>query len=364
MKKITKWCMLPILGVAAMATQASAQIHITSADIPSVGTSVVLAKDSASISFVPGNPSVSSQTWNFGSLVDQKSSTVLFMAPSTTKYSSYFPSANLADSTIGGNGYYFFNSSSSVFAVTGSEEIINVPSLGVSFQVFVPLNPNFTQSNLPATYGTKDGGVSNGHYTFSSSALALFYDSEKVVVQITYSDTVDAWGSMTTPTGTYQVLRQNHHEVDIDSLKVRSTSGKWSVPAVPGAVTRTVKHQYNWYANSVGYILVQMNMDSNTTNVQNVIWDTNAPASVNEVSYNGKVSTYPNPCTSQITFTTTVNTLQYINVYDVTGRKVEQVEMKNGTTNVNTSVFAPGMYLYTLTDMNGSPLDRGKFMVK
>jgi len=356
--------MLPILGVAAMATQASAQITITSADIPAAGASVVLAKDSASIAFTPGNPSSSSQAWSFGGLVNQKASTVLFMAPSATKYSSYFPTANLADSTIGGNGYYYFNSSSSTFAVTGTEEIIAVPSLGVSFQVFVPLNPNFTQSNLPASYGAKDGGVSNGHYTFSSSALALFYDSEKVVVQITYSDTVDAWGTMTTPTGTYQVLRQNHHEVDIDSLKVRSTSGKWSVPAVPGAVTKTTKHQYNWYANGVGYILVQMNMDSNTTNVQNVIWDTNAPASVNELSYNGKVSVFPNPCTSQITFSTVSNVAQYINVYDVTGRKVEQVEMKSGMTNVNTSEFASGMYLYTLTDMNGNPLDRGKFMVK
>ncbi|HXP52378.1 MAG TPA: T9SS type A sorting domain-containing protein [Bacteroidia bacterium] len=363
MKKFTKLCFFVCAGFVAFATQLSAQISITGADMPVAGSLVVLATDSTS-GYTPGSPSATGQSWNFSALNKQKTAKVSFMAPSATAYASKFPGSNLADSTIGTTGFYFFTTSGSQFAVEGSERIINVASLGVSFQIEVNLNPLFVQSVLPATYNTTDGGVSNGHETFSNSSLALFYDSEKVVTQITYTDTVDAFGTMTTPTGTYNVLRQNHHEVDIDSLKVRSTSGKWSVAPVAGAVTKTTVHQYNWYSNSIGYILVQMNMDSTSSTVKNVIWDTTAPAGINELSYNGKVSVFPNPCANQITFQTFNNGLQYINIYDVAGRKVEQDVMKNGTNNVNTTSYAPGMYLYTMTDKNGNVVDRGKFMVK
>lgn len=362
MKKFTKLCSLLILGFAA--TQASAQsITITSADMPVAGNQVVTAMDSTS-GYAPGGPSASAQAWNFGGLSKQKTATVIFTAPSSTQYSGVFGGANLADSTVGAVGYYFLTSNSTDFEVVGTEEIINAASLGVSFQIEINLNPAFVQSPLPATYKTTDGGVSNGHETFSNSALALFYDSEKVVTQITYSDTVDAFGSMTTPTGTYKVLRQNHHAVQIDSLKVRSSSGKWSVAPISGAVTKTTTHEYNWYANSIGYILVQMNMDSTSNTVKSIVWDTTAPAGINELSITGKVSAYPVPCTSQITFTTTGNATGYINVYDIAGRKIEQVEMKNDMVNVNTGSYATGMYLYTMTDQNGNILDNGKFMVK
>jgi len=359
MNKITKLFFLPVASVALFAAQASAQITLTSADLPTTGLSVISAMDSTS-SYMPGSPSASAQTWNFGALNHEKISTISFMAPSSTKYSSKFSGAdNLADTTSGMAGYYFFDNSVSQFAVQGVEEVVAGPA-STTFQVFINLNPVYVQATLPATYGTKLGGVSKGSYEFAPTGLIAFaYDSIKVNTQITYADTVDAYGTMTTPTGTYQVIRENHWDVTIDSAK-GVKSGKWSTLQA----TKVTTHEYNFYANGIGYILVQMNMDSTTSKVHTIAWDSSAPASVNEISYNGKVNAFPNPCTSQITFTTVGNTLQYINVYDVAGRKVEQVEMKNGTTNVNTSEFAPGMYLYTLINANGTLVDRGKFMVK
>ncbi|HXB12371.1 MAG TPA: T9SS type A sorting domain-containing protein, partial [Bacteroidia bacterium] len=322
-------------------------------------TTALLATDSTS-TYTPGGPSATAQTWNFGALNHEKVNTISFMAPSSTKYASKFSSSdNLADTTSGVSGYYYFDNSASQFAVQGVEEIVAGPA-STSFQIFINLNPEYVQATLPATYGTKLNGVSHGSYEFAPTGVVAFaYDSIKVNTQISYWDTVDAYGTMTTPTGTYQVIRENHWDITIDSAKGRSSAGAWSTLQS----TKVKTHEYNWYANGVGYILVQMIMDSNTSGTK-IVWDSSAPASVNEISYNGKVNAFPNPCTSNITFTTTINTLQYINVYDVTGRKVEQVEMKNGTSNLNTSVFAPGMYLYTLNDANGNLVDRGKFMVK
>jgi hypothetical protein len=361
MKKITFLSGIAIVFASGVFTSnAFGQITITSTDMPSAGLTVITATDSTS-GYVPGNPSAFAQTWNFGSLNHQKTATVNFMAPSSTKYAANFPGANLADSTIGAIGFNFFTVNSTEFAVEGSEQIVTNAKYGVKFQVEINLNPLFVQSNLPATYNSTAGGLSRGKDEFApGSPLSLFYDSLKVTTNITYTDTVDAFGTMKTPTGTYSVLRQNHHEVDIDSVTARSTSGTWSVIQI----SKTKYHQYNWYSNNIGYILVQMNMDTTSSTVKNVIWDSTAPASINELSISGRVSAYPNPCTSQITFQAPGNDVQYIRVYDIAGRELEQVVMKNGMSSLNTSSYAGGMYLYTLVDRNGNVLDRGKFMVK
>ena len=360
MKKTTLFSNIAVALVCGIfSVKSSAQIIITTTDMPYAGLTVITATDSTS-GYTPGNPNFSkAQTWNFGVLNHQKTAHVSFMAPSSTKYSSVFVGANLADSTIGSIGYDFFTNNSGEFAVEGSEQIVTYS--GYYFQVEINLSPVFIQSNLPATIGDTVNGVSRGHDEFGTTGiLAFLYDSVKLATSITYSDTVDAFGTMTTPTGTYQVLRQNHHEVDVDSITGRSTAGKWS--SIKTTITKY--HQYNWYANGISYILLQMNMDTTSNTVKNVIWDSTAPASINELSISGRVSAYPNPCTSQITFQAPGNDVQFINVYDVAGRKLEQVEMKNGMNTLNTSSYAGGMYLYTLTDRNGNILDRGKFMVK
>ena len=188
----------------------------------------------------------------------------------------------------------------------------------------------------------------------------MFYDSVKVNTTITYSDTVDAFGTMTTPTGTYQVLRQNHHEVDIDSAKARSSSGTWTTLQS----SSTTYHQYNWYANGIGYILVQMNMNPATNTVKNVVWDSTAPSGINEVSHFNKVNVFPNPCSSQINFMSTSNDVQYACIYDITGRQLATVEMKNGMIILNTSSYSSGMYIYKMVCKDGNMIDCGKFTVK
>jgi hypothetical protein len=109
-----------------------------------------------------------------------------------------------------------------------------------------------------------------------------------------------------------------------------------------------------------------MNVNPSTGAYENLIWDTTAvPLGINELSYNSNVITYPNPCSSQITFQVTSNTqAQLINVYDITGRLVNNIEMKNNMSVLNTSTYSSGMYLYTIHDKNGNIVNRGKFMVK
>lgn len=344
----------------SLLSKVSAQITIDQTDMPYTGLTVVTDSDGTSKPSpgTLGGP----QFWDFSTLQRQAAKTILFMAPSSTPYASTFTTANLADSTIGGNGYTFINSSSSAFNATGAEEI--EIAAANSFQIEINLAPDFLQSNLPATLGnvvppTLSTGMEQFNITFSVVVTGeRFYDS------ISYNDTVDAWGTMKMPNGyTYDVLRQKHNETDYENVFIDIFSS-WS------SYERFVvyKNQYDWYAKGIGYILTEMDMDSTTSNVKDIIWDTTAPApvttSVNRISNQNVTIVYPNPCTTSAKFLTSAKNASTVSIFDISGRMIDRVSMKNGIATYNTSAFSNGMYLYEINDLSGNVIDRGKFSVQ
>lgn len=356
MKKITFLSALTVLT----GFYASGQITIDQTDMPSVGLTVVTDSDGTSKPS-PG-PKGGPQYWDFSGLQKQQAKTINFMLPSSTKYSSTFTTANLADSTYGGNGYNFFNISSSLFNVVGAEEI--VVANATPFQIEMNLAPPFEQSALPATIGSiVPPTVSTGMVQFAVT-FSVFVTGEKFYDTISYNDTVDAWGTMKMPNGqTYDVLRQRHNEEDYQDVYLYYFAN-WNF------YERLVqkKYQYDWYAKGVGYILVEMDMDSTTSTIKDIIWDTTAPppviTGITAIHGSGKTMVYPNPCGAQVNFSTANMAEQYLAIFDLTGRQLDRIIMKNGMSSLNTNAYSNGLYMYTLTDQSGNVVDRGKFSVQ
>ncbi|HTB07237.1 MAG TPA: T9SS type A sorting domain-containing protein [Bacteroidia bacterium] len=356
---------ISVLGIFAFSANVSGQIAISTSDLPYAGETVTVQEDSTSNTLLPGAPGTS-ETWSFGALKSQKASTVMFTTPGATKYSAAFSASdNIADSTAGGNGHYYFMNTSSEFAVQGVQEFVTDATYGVTFLVELNFNPVFVQAELPGYYNTNYSGVSNAKDEFAATGFVAFvYDSIIVTVQISYQDTVDAWGTMTTPTGTYPVLRQNHHEVDVERAYGRASSGTLTVLDS----STTAYHQYNWYTTGANYILAQMNVNPSNGAYQNVKWDAAPPADAgiqNISQYAGGIITYPNPCTSQITFqSVAAHDAQFVSIFDVTGRQLEKVSMANGMVVLNTSTYSSGIYFYNIIDKSGNIVDKGKFSVR
>jgi hypothetical protein len=362
MKKLTLIAGIGMVtGLMAFVSNLSAQITIDYTDLPYAGLKVITEKDSTGLTVTPGNASSTAQAWDFSSLVKQKAATIVFMLPSATKYASAFPSANLADSTYGGNGYNFFDTSAISFAAEGAEEI--VVAGGNNFQIELNLNPTFIQSGLPGTYGDiVPQGLATGMEQFSVT-FSLVVTGERFYDSISYNDTVDAWGTMKMPNGaTYQVLRQRHSETDYQDVYLDELSN-WTF--YERIVTN--KNEYNWYTKGAGYILTEMDMSQNWDTIHDVIWDTSAPMpplAINTISLKNNVNVYPNPANDQVNFITAVKGDNYISICDITGREMERVAVKNGDAILNTSAFTNGIYFYSLTDASGNLLDRGKFIIQ
>lgn len=79
-----------------------------------------------------------------------------------------------------------------------------------------------------------------------------------------------------------------------------------------------------------------------------------------------KISFYPNPATSFITFDIPQKNFQKgltITVFNFLGKKITETQTVNEKTVVSLTDFNRGTYIYHLVDRSGKVIDTGKFQV-
>jgi len=325
-----------------------AQITIHQSDVPSLSSKAVMVVDTTG-SFLPLG--TGSQTWNYAALAGTQTNQYLFYNPPTTPYYSFFHASDLADSMIYGSGYTYFSSTATAFSGLGLGEVI------MGFKVGFTLHPAFVQIPLPATLGTRDGGLSRGDTAIKYSYLGS--DSVGAKINIHYADTVDAYGIMTTPYGTDSVIRQKHWDITVDSLGLHYITG-WTWPQI----TTTKNYVYRWYTHHLPYYFAIMQMNHTNTKDSLVQWFYGTNVGIAKISHSVLASVYPNPCKTEITFNCSSTDARQISVFDMAGRQVANQEIRNGNLIMNTSAYSAGMYFYHVSDISGSVIDRGKFIVQ
>lgn len=147
-----------------------------------------------------------------------------------------------------------------------------------------------TRYPLPLTYG--DSYTSHGYTDLDMNPI---YDAKWI--QHRYRESVvDGWGSITTPYGTFDVLRINHKILETDSLYITfDTLGTWIGIPVPEA------HEYEWRALTDREAILRVKTS--------VILGTEQVTSIEyRDEYNGlgigekdiTTTVYPNPATEEI----------------------------------------------------------------
>jgi hypothetical protein len=79
-----------------------------------------------------------------------------------------------------------------------------------------------------------------------------------------------------------------------------------------------------------------------------------------------KISFYPNPATSFITFDIPQQNFQkgyVITVFNFLGKKMSETQAANAKTVLSLTDFNRGTYIYHLVDRSGKVIDTGKFQV-
>ncbi|MDF2437459.1 MAG: hypothetical protein K0Q95_1835 [Bacteroidota bacterium] len=351
--------LLLFLG-AGLFTQA--QITITSADLVGVNKVLIQAHDTT-VSTISVGSAGASQTWNMSALGANYEDTLTTMPYSSAPNPS-FSSANLVIKYGYQQIFNYMNVSSSMLSGLGIGAMVD---FGTGLTPFNQVNtPAEKMAVFPSTFGTTFSETHTAKSSFYYGASGV--DSIRTRSTIQKTSTADAWGNITTPLGTYASLRfyELQRNWDTTEYYVAFLGGWQTDPAgvIPPQYDQDSAKSFTWWANSVGFPLVEATVDYNTLTPTEISWLKAIPMTVgiNESALSvSEINAYPNPAVNEINFALDPSKVEMVQIYDLTGRMIASEIVSSDITSVNTSAFAPGIYTFNVIGKDNLPLKRGKF---
>ena len=358
-KKLLSLITLFSVGVITL----NAQITINATHLVDVGVSV-----QQSIDTIPGSITIGSsganQTWNYTSMNEDVVETLTFSNPSTFPGASSFPTANmgLTNSNEPDNWQFLDKNSVGLFVV--GQTIIQQGQ-----QIEIPFTS--TILTFPSTMGTNFSGSWSGQIAqifLGQSGI----DSVRITRGANQSSIIDAWGTLTTPLGTFASLRQIDVLQTIDTTWVLQ-SGVWSIidPFTAGLAGidpiafDTVNTARWWTDNPLSkFPLLEMDYENNGS-VNEVTWQKSSPTvGINELKATTNFNVYPNPAKNVITFETNITNNSEIAIMDITGKVIKSVVFSTSKQTIDIANFEAGIYFYSIRDRkSGKVLQNNKIIV-
>ena len=339
---------------------ASAQITITTSDITTPNHVIYSANDTLP-NILVGTAGATLETWNMTTLAQHTTDTLNFI-PYAWQPNVNFPTSNLVVKQGWQNQYLFAVNDASSFSFLGNGGTANVMGTNITLnQVSTPAEkvatyPFTLNSNFVNDY------VSKAKFYYGQTVSGFQVDSvrDKAIVHKTV--VVDAWGNLTTPLGTYSVIRSKETKITLDSTDaylVIAGFGSWNNIQVTNDSVAT----YTWWANGIGFPLVTATMDS-IGDVKKVSWLQQLPTQgINEFPLANQELVFPNPAQNEINFLGDAAKQKSAQVFDIAGRMIDSFSITNNQTTINTSAYANGLYTYSIIGKDNAIVNRGKFSI-
>jgi len=337
----------------------SAQIVISSGDLMDVGDSVTLAAaDTIPPGFNPGPPGANLH-WDFSSVVMDTSSQLKFVDPALTPYAANFPESNiavegLADNLIEG-AWAYTTKNSFVFQIDGL-----AGSYDIFEDVIAHLDPPEIMFSFPINYLDSLQTTSTVDITIQSPEPPA--DSVRLKVVTSVDLKVDAWGELTTPSWTGDVLRMRDVRTTVDSVWAKLLFFWVFLES-----NTTVSITYKYMGNNLGYPAFQFFADSSDTQFSGISYLLDAGVGVaDHFEAEQLLSVYPNPATDEITIDMRdlrLDTRYAIFIYDMFGKKMEDISTQQELTKLDVSDYPAGVYVAIIRDQDGIS-SKAKFIVE
>lgn len=326
-----------------LAASLSAQITVNSWQFLGPSEVVLIGNDDEpSITHTAPGPN---QTWDYGELNDYGSEFVAFGPAQWFPGHQSFPNANYGSEEDGTS--IFFLKNNEAFDLLG----VYGDVLGTGQNQALAFTPNQRQLAFPMTYGQTWQNTSVLKFTITDlSDLGIPGDSMVVTVTTHRTGSVDAWGTLNTPLGSFSVLRQHLKDSTIQNVRVFT----FGLPLVNQSET-AVSHSYSFLSNTANtkYFLVQYNYDPSTEELTGVQWQMSAPVASTE-SHNilAEPEIYPNPCQDGFA----IKNLQAgdnVSIVNTSGQIVSTYSVSNKNMMFNTNELTSGNYLVIIQNKSG-----------
>jgi hypothetical protein len=296
------------------------QITITAADMPNVGDTLRYSTAlPASITGYNFTQTGANHTWNFANLAHASQDVDTFVGVLNTSI-LYYPSF-LGNATIARKGesmnmgtfsltnvYDFFKEAPGYFSQVGFAGMLS----GVPFPT-VYSSPDYIY-RFPLTFGNTDS--CNFAYNLTIPTLFTYSNQSKRV------NTVDGWGTLTTPFGTFQTVRVKSVITSRDSIA--SDSLPFPIPPFT-----TVTTEYKWLANGYRAPLLTVVM-SQQPGPPTVTYMDHYKSTIGIGDQPGQqgisaITAYPNPASQHVVFQGAMfqnGDVYQVSLFDLAGREL------------------------------------------
>lgn len=265
-------CIAPVYG----------QISITSQDFAKNGMSYPTATDTMGVEDTLWAEDLLEKPWDFTGLQAEVKDTAIFTNPEDTPYAEVFPEANMAGKGLL-PGFAFLHKSAGELRLHGliSDTSMLDSSFVYQFEEPVLILP------FPANMGDAYASEASGSITDTPEALGIPLDSFdiqpdslRIKLSLNVQSEFDAHGTIQTPTGNVESLRQRNIQILTAEVYAYITSFLYTGWLEDPLFTEEDTTQtYNWYGKGLGIPFLSMTHDDGL--VTSVQYQTEMPASVN-----------------------------------------------------------------------------------
>lgn len=360
-----------------------AQITVTNSIFPQAGDLLTTSVNS-NPSFSPTAASATAQTWDFSSLTTDFLNTDSILAASTGAAFLDFPNTDIIQPLLGFGSAYTVVDSQSITRVGAG---IELGFAGLSF-VAPYTDPHIVQT-ADLDYNTShtdqfairfsehiDSVPFLRDLIDSINPLPVSPDSIRVSVDGSHDMNVDAFGTCTIHSGTYDVLRQKvetYTDISIDVwVPTFGGNGIWQdVTGLLGGFlpfpTNDTTIYYDYIAEGSKEPIARMNMSADESTVETMEFKGDNPASIFNIPSTPSLSIFPNPASQYLQFDSEALGVERFNlqIIDLNGRILQEVNQLNrGQHQIQLKNLAAGQYQIRFLSETGNTLAISKLMVQ
>jgi Secretion system C-terminal sorting domain len=369
---------------------AEAQISLTDSYFPAVGDVLVTANASPKTINLSKTPAKGANvTWDYSYLRQAQTGvgndSVRYRAVDTS-VSNYYSTANLMV-VVNDSQRIAINKSATSFDVLGYRGVfINTLPISIG-RIKFPFLPVQQERRAPLSFGTatSTNTTSWGFYLAVPSSvlpasilasLPITPDSIRVTYKTTRRDTIDGWGTLKIPGGSYSVLREKRVsynttllEAKINFLGATLWQDVTSQASAIGVSPIDTTTSFYFWSNTAKEPIMVYSMRPRVDSAQTITYKYLALTSVkNTEGVVGSFETYPNPAKDAVFFDLKnwKSDSYILSINDILGKKYHTEILKvsgQQTVQVPLNGFVDGTYITTVTDKDGNVLVSKRLVV-
>lgn len=352
------------------------QITVTSATFPIVGDTLFTKFDNLP-SGITITPAGGNQHWDYTSLEAPFTSTTVFESPAEGPSGVFFPSANLYFSSNQAETYIQVTENS--FDVLGHFKVL--PEF-FNLEALIQYNPPYTYKKVPLHYNDINQANSEILLSYPSDVLPTEIldsfpvsnvDSFRIKMTFVRNDTVDAWGVVDIPGGSYNVLREKRVQTRETTIEVKVGAFGWTDVSnfLQNYSGVRIEKEYVFYSDVEKEPIVVVYLNDETDEPKSAEFKSNAVTTALPVFVNGyqDIFVYPNPAINEvrIDFLNLSKGTYYFKIFNILGITVQTLDYEvtndRETIELDISNLRKGTYLYSLIDSSGRTLKTKRLMV-